>query len=296
MELSRVAAYFDKTQIDVFDDAAGLWIEAEVTGQFKLADDFISIFNRPTRRRMLFLSPDEYDKMKNNSLIREPVTGLLYLFGEPQFDLLEDPYRVTLPLHKVLLQTTVTRRATIGGAGDPGVLVDTALTPVYADIELRTLADDGDTDNSLHSKQFIWLPKNADVVAGDVLVFDGITYIVQVTYQDTGFLGARITSEPDSRVDFTYRQRTGDPTFNNSTGVYTPNYSNFFISAELDSIEEESDDGDIVSDTLYTVFIEYLAIGFTPNIGDAMVIDSDDRIIVKLTRERHLESWKVILR
>lgn len=296
MELALAAAHFDRTVIDVYDDGNSRWLNAEIKGQFKLADDFISIFNRPTRRRMLFLAPDQYEKIKTFSLIREATTGFLYLFGEPQHDIAEIAYRTTLPLHKVANQTTVTRWATIGPSNDPGILVDSVLTPVYADTELRTLNQEGDTDQSIYNKKFMWLPRTANVIKGDILVFDNVTYKVLSTYFDTGLLSARITTEPDSRETFTYRQRAGDPTFNNGTGVYTENYDNFQISAELETLEEESDDGEITSDTLYTILIEYLAIGFTPNIGDAMILDANDKLIVKVDRVRHLESWKVVLR
>lgn len=296
MELSQAASYFDKTYLDIYDNVNELWLNKEVIGQLKLSDDFISIFNRPTRRRMLFVSPTEYDKMKNFSLLRENDTGFLYLFGEPQYDILETAYRTTIPLHKVALQTTVTRRATIGPGNDPGVLLNTTLPAVYADIELRTISDDGETDNSIHSKHFMWFPSDSDVIKGDKLVFDEVDYKVLTTYKDIGFLGARVTDEPDSREDFTYRQRTGDPTFNSSAGTYTPNYTNFFISAELEGLQEDSESGSITKDKLYTIQIEYKAIGFTPNIGDAMILDSKDRVIIKIDREKHLESWGVTLR
>lgn len=296
MELGDVAKHFDKTNIDVYNELISEWENDLILGQFKLADDFISIFNRPTRRRMLFLHPDAYEKISQFSLIREAKTGFLYIFGEPQYDLADSAYRVTLPLHKVVSQTTITRRATTGPSNDPGILGDTVLPASYCDIELRTLSNEGDTDQSIYEKHFIWLQKTVDLIKGDILVFLGETYKVLSVYKDTGFTGARITNEPDSRETYTYRQRSGDPTYVPLTGAYTLNYNDFQISAELEGIESESDDGNITFDVLYTVLIEYSLIGFTPAIGDAITIGGKDKVVVKVERPKHLESWKVTLR
>jgi len=296
MELKLAASYFDKTSIDVYDDTAVEWSNSLIKGQFKLADDFISIFNRPTRRRMLFLSPDEYSKISNFSLIREPESGFLYLFGEPQHDLMESSYRTTLPLHKVRSQTTVNRRGTVGPTNDPGGLVDSFLTPVYADIELRTLTQEGSTDKSIYTKEFMWMQKDADVIKGDILLFEGITYRVLQTYLDTGFKGARITDEPDSRENVTYRKRISDDTYNNTTGGYTKNLQDFVIAVEIQGSKAEDDQGEIALDKTYTVLIEFAAIGSPPESGDFIVIDTEDREIIKVEREKNLASWKVVLR
>ena len=68
MELNSISGYFDDVTLDVLK-ADGTWSMNRLKGQLKLADDFISIFNRPTRRRMLVLTPAQHKRL-NGTVVR----------------------------------------------------------------------------------------------------------------------------------------------------------------------------------------------------------------------------------
>jgi len=294
MNLTSIAGYFDDTSIDVLR-SDGVWQKNKFKGQIKLADDFISIFNRPTRRRMLTLSPANYKKL-NGTVIRVRDADETFLIGNPQKDLGEGgTYRVTMPLNKSADIVDIERKQVTGVGEDVGVLVSSAVGSYHMDLELRTLTAEGETLNSTISKYFFWFPSDCPIKKDDEFTYDTENFRVLEAYNDTGFRGVRVTTEKDSRENLTYRQIQGEPVFNNTTGAYVTNYRDLLISAEVKEVAsmKTGRSEKLFEDKIYTVLIESGHIGVIPTTKDLVSIDGTDRKILSAVRDRHINSWEL---
>ncbi len=296
MELDSIAGYFDDTKIDVLS-SSGRWQVNQFKGQLKLADDFISIFNRPTRRRMLTMSPKSYKKL-NGTVIRIPASGEVFFVGNPQQDLGGGgSYRVTCPLNKAQDQVEVYRKEVEGEGEDVGALVSKSVGTYYMDLELRTLTADSDSVDATISRFFFWFPSDSPLSRGDMFDYNDETFKILEVFNDTGFRGVRATTEEDSREQLVYRQLTGDPIYDNASGTYSNSYDDFIISAEVKEITENRElDGQLFEERIYTVIIEESNIGVTPSLKDSITIDDEDRKIEGLVRNRHARTWEVSCR
>ena len=294
MELSSISEYFDDTSVDVLRASDGVWQVAKIKGQIKIADDFISIFNRPTRRRMLLLSKREYENL-NGSVIRITEDETVYLIGNAQKDYGKGGvYRITLPLNKAESLVEVFRKSVSGPSNDPGALARVSLGNFYMDLELRTLSQEGDDLTSTFSKYFFWFDKSTNFLVGDEFDHDGKTFRVLESYMDTGFRGVRATTAEDARETLTYRQQSGQSVQTPSSGVYVTPYTNTTFSAEvLEKIESRPNGVKPFEVVIYTVLVEQNHLGVTPSTRDKVVIDSADRDIIKVVKNRRDKTWEL---
>lgn len=294
MELSRISEYFDDTDLDVLRSSDSVWQHKRITGQIKISDDFISIFNRPTRRRMLLLSETQYNNL-NGNVIRVTGSDTVYLIGNPQKDYGKGGvYRVTIPLNKAQSLVEVFRKNVTGPSNDPGALVRTSLGNFYMDLELRTLSQEGEGLNSTFSKYFFWFDNDTTFTEGDEFDYDNKTFRIVESYMDTGFRGIRATTETDARETLTYRKQSGPTVQNPATGRYVTPYSDTTFSAEiLEKIESRPNSGGVSEVVIYTVLVEQDHLGVTPSTRDKVIIDGSDRDIVKIVKNRRDKSWEL---
>jgi hypothetical protein len=296
MQLSQIASYFDDQPFDVYDKATGTWLPEAIKGQLKIADDFVSLFNRSTRRRMLLLNPEEHAKLRDNNVVR--VSGLTeaVMLGHPQFDASGgEVYRVTIPANSVRGEATHVRKQPTGPANDPGPLVAVNLGTIFFDLELRTVEVTGASDVVTAGKYFIYMPAGSDVQELDELTYNGVTYRLTELYDDSGFLAARATTTPDLRQTFTYTYVTDTNVFDNNTGAYTENVTTYQITGEISKVEEAEKTFNDALKTKYTIIIGTTHIGFPPRVGDRILVDGADRNILKVSRDRYADAWEVEL-
>lgn len=296
MELTPISGYFDDTYLDVLR-SDGSWQIRKLKCQIKLADDFISIFNRPTRRRMLVLTPDQHSRL-NGTVIRISGADEIYLIGNSQKDMgAGGVYRVTLPMNKTTDRVEIFRKCTKGTDDNPGALVRESMGFYYMDLELRTLTNEGETLSASIAKYFFWFQRDIDLLADDEFTFEDVTYRVLESFYDTGFRGARVTTEDDSREAIHYKRLSGDSVYDNETGEYSLSYNDYDISAEISEImESRRDSGQLYEDVIYKVLVQDEHIGFRPSTKDKVVIDDYERNIDSIIRDRHNKSWELTCR
>lgn len=296
MDLKRIASYFDTQPFDVYDSVSGTWSIEAFYGQLKAADDFVSLFNRATRRRMLFVSPDQFVGIGQGSVIRISGGGEPLILGHPQEDAaFGEVYRYTIPCNYASRFGTIKRRKPAGPANDPGPLVETVIGTSYFDVELRTVEKSGDDLTFSVGKYFLYLPYGVSIEEGDTIEVSPTEYyrIVEI-YEDSGLLAARATTAEDLRQDFTYKRVNGSGTFDNNLGRYVENVTTYTVAGEVIDITSTDSTLSVASKPKYKILIPMDNIGFMPNVGDKITLDGQDRNVISVTRDRLNHSWDVV--
>ena len=206
MNLRKVAASFETTHFDTYDETLDTWTECGMQGKVLPLDRFLSNFNRPTKRRSLGLSPTAVVPTSNT--LRVPATGEIYFIGELRQDSQNSvAYDQLGILHRSTTLGTVNRRAPAGPSNDPGWLVDAVSSTHYMDMELRSASEIDEHEQRFDGSYFAVLPPHADLQPWDRLNVGGLDYIVQISHMDSGFRFARAINRIDPRKDFVYHSR-----------------------------------------------------------------------------------------
>jgi len=273
MNLRRVANKFETTSFDIFNESTQLWETEGMDGKIMPIDRFLSIFHRATRRRALGLSPNA--TLPTSNTIRDASTGQAYVVGLVRADAAKDTaYDSTGILHGCDYIASILRKAPIGLASDPGVLVETTVGQHYMDIELRASAESPETTDEYDAHFFLTAPAQADIQQWDFVNYNGTSYHIQTVYNDSGLKMARVVEQADPRVDVTFHKRAATAAYAPATGVVTSgmvNYaiSGFFRGFQLKDVNEESiSSGDV------QFIIEQDNIGVVPTNHDELTWES----------------------
>jgi hypothetical protein len=218
MDLFQVSAYFDSTHFLVWDFDAQTWVQG-FEGQIKRADNFVSIWNRPTRKRMLYA---QIDTNIESSVVKVEATGEIFMLGSSQDDAhLNKGYRKVLNAHEAYGSAVISRKQPTLVGGVRSYAEDIVVETTFGDYELR--ATDRLSDDRLlgYGEYFLFLPSNSTVRDLDTVLIGGIRFYVYEVYKDSGFVTCRATSKGDDRIDFQYVS-LGSPTYNPSTQTVTP--------------------------------------------------------------------------
>lgn len=256
MDLRRVANKFETTAFDVFNETTLLWETGTLTGKVMPIDRFLSIFHRATRRRSIGISPSS--AIPAHHTIREPLTGKAYIMGLIRGDVKDGAYydRVGI-LHGVDVLGQVHRKAPVGPANDPGILVDSVIGSHYMDVELRSASESDEGVENFESHFFLTAPYHSDLMPWDFITYEGESYQVQVPYVDSGMRMARVVKRDDPRVDVVFHKKSGtsgyDPaTQTVTTGIVDYQISGFFRGfglADVDGVAVSSGDVQFVVQT-----------------------------------------------
>ncbi|MGD2065547.1 MAG: hypothetical protein PVI43_00070 [Candidatus Bathyarchaeota archaeon] len=220
MDLRRVAAKFEHTEFEGYDEDTQTWDTEALTGKVFPVDRFLSNFHRPTRRRMLGLAPGTV--LPDSSTIKVPETGEIFMIGEVRQDARNGAaYDSVGILHRAETTCTVNRKAPAGPTDNPGHLVNSEIGHHYVDIELRALQEQEEAEEEFEGHYFIVLPPHADIEEWDQITISSDNYFIKSSYIDSGFKFARADKREDPRVDFTYHRREDTSAYNASTGVVT---------------------------------------------------------------------------
>jgi hypothetical protein len=221
-EISRRAL---NEKMDGYSVATNSFTPEAFVGRVDIADRFLSNFNKPLRRRMLFSAPGTV--FPASMTFRHPGTQQVYLIGQSRSDALAGDPTIQLSVcHLVTDDGTsssglaeVTRRQPAGPANDPGWLVTQTLPPTFVDFEFRTSSTEADSYELKTGNYFGFVPSNTGLKEWDYITLHGKSFRVIDVFPDSGLLGLRVDLEPDSRIDFTLHIK-GARTFNRSTGEY----------------------------------------------------------------------------
>lgn len=222
MRLGKIAAFKIKESMEAWDPATGQFTPDAFLGRIDLTDRFLSNFNKPLRRRMMFTRHGT--KMPDSLTIRHPGTRQVYLVGQTRPDATEGkPYLdltvlqlVTDDPHGSSGLATLYRKQPMGPANDPGWLVETKLGQAFMDLEFRTSANEADTFEIKIENYYAFLPRNIELEPWDYIELHGKRYRVVDTFKDSGFTGLRVDLEPDVRINF-YLHVEGSRVYDKST-------------------------------------------------------------------------------
>lgn len=286
MFLGRIAQKFMREQFLPWDaSAADFDTENPFEGRLAPVDRFLSIYNRPTRMRQLFIKPGT--QLPASLVFKHATTGDIYAAGEDRSDTrfnvdCGDPYVTIVMAHEVTPNgqgttgmATHYRRSPTGPASEPGWYVKRKVADVYVDLEYRTNAAQEGVYDARVSDFYAWAPICSQVNELDTFELDGREYRVTDVYTDMGFLGMKLRQEPDPRVDLYVI--TSERAYNDATHQFEGVETKHPVTAIVSGQREQA-----VWDKLpnaIEVVIDVDAIGFAPKGGMKVEIDGIVRMV-----------------
>ena len=176
MEFSAVAKKFDTVSFDAYDFVSGFWNSNQLKGQLKEADDFVTIYNRVTRKRMLHTAPQE---VIGSSVIRVSTTQEIYMVGTPQSDILhEAAYRQINGLHKPSGPAVHRRLTPVEVLGVSQWATNATIRNTFADYELRSVDENQNTKIDNFGQFFLFCPGDESLQRQDTVEVDGQVFFV----------------------------------------------------------------------------------------------------------------------
>jgi hypothetical protein len=292
MNLRKVAAKFETTSFDVFNETTQLWESDGFTGKVMPIDRFLSIFHRATRRRALGLSPGAIIPASNT--LRDPATGQAYIMGLTREDSRNaTAYDQTGILHGCDYIAEIFRSAPVGAVDDPGVLVPASVGEHYMDIELRASAENEEATGTFDGHFFLTAPAQADLEQWDFIVYQGTSYQVHTVYNDSGMTMARIVERDDPRVDIVFHHKGATSDYDPSTGTVTAGMTDYNVSGFFQGFELTDIDNDAVSSGDLQFIIKQSHIGVTPTIQDELTWEGQRYKVRSVQRDFTEEQYKL---
>jgi len=223
MKLKKIAAKKFTEKMEAWNPVTETWVPNSFLGRIDLTDRFLSNFNKPTRRRMLFTSDDVV--FPPSLTIRHPGTKDIYLLGTKRTDARDGNPYVALTILQLVTDlpggtsglATITRKVVQGPPENPGWLVDTVLAKSYIDTEFLSSTEEESTSDLRIERYNAYLPLNIQPREWDFITLHGTKYRVLDTFADSGFFGLRIDHEGDFRSNFVLHvagKRTMNPVSN----------------------------------------------------------------------------------
>lgn len=275
MHLSKIAAFRITEPMQAWDPVTGNFTPDAFLGRIDLTDRFLSNFNKPLRRRMLFVRHGE--QLPESRTVRHPGTSDVYLLGQSRSDAQGgSPYVSLVVCHLVTEEpggsaglAKLYRKAPVGPADDPGWLVESLVATGYADIEFRTSATEADTLDVKVENYLCTMSRSIVAMENDRLELRGKNYRVVDTYADSGFSGLRIDEEEDPRVNFVIHV-SGDRQYDKNTHEYVENRRSYNVTGQVPGYRDFAPWAS-ESEAYIDVVIEREHIGFIPVAGTCEV-------------------------
>lgn len=208
MKLKKIAAKYITEKMEAWDMATETWKPCSFVGRIDLTDRFLSNFNKPTRRRMLFTDNDV--KYPPSLTFRHPGTKEVYLLGTKRTDARDGNPYVSLTILQLVTDVpggssglaTITRKVVQGPPENPGWLVDTVFAKSFIDTEFLSSTEEEATTDLRIERYNAYLPLCVQPREWDFITLHGVKYRVLDTFADSGFFGLRIDHEGDYRSNF----------------------------------------------------------------------------------------------
>ena len=269
MDLRRIANTFETTSFDIFNESTQLWESDGMEGKIMPIDRFLSIFHRATRRRALGLAPGTV--LPDSHTIRDPATGQAYIVGLIRTDSAKAvAYDSVGILHGVDSIGTISRKATVGPADDPGILASSDVGSHYMDMELRSSVEADERIDTFESHFFLTTPTQSDIQQWDFITYQGRIFQVQAAYNDSGMNMARVVEKDDPRVDVTFHKKGDTSDYNPITGVVTSGLVDYAVSGFFRGFAITEIDGSAVSSGDMQFIISQEHIGVVPTNQDEL--------------------------
>lgn len=301
MNLRRISKHFDSAEFEYLDPATRLWVDG-FEGRLAATDRFLSNFNRPTRKRMLYTDFDT--NLSQVDVVRHKVTGDVYLIGVARKDTFKLAKTTQLLIcHMVTpngLSAGVAQvlRPTVSGSGDDLGWVQMAdIGQAYVDFELRATSREPGSKDTEIGMYYAWTESSWPFKDGDKLLVNGQHYIVEETAYDAELQHLRVISRDQYYTDVVFtvgQSRQLDRDSNRFVDVEeTRNVSGYLV-----SLHDSNDgyDADVADYAELRIRTEH--IGFRPLPGMKVFIPEVQKHyqVRYVEQSEHRQQWIVRLR
>ena len=291
MDFAQAAAFFDCQNFDHYDFNTSSWVENSFTGQIRRADDFTSIWNRPTRKRMMFTAPSVTIP---SSVVRVSNTLEIYLVAHGFSDThANSSYRVLTALHQSAGSTVHNRKTPVEVLGVKGWATESLVANTFSDVELRSVNESQESRLLNYGNYFIFTPSDTDLRRHDTLVLDGTAYYILESYKDSGMVCARATIEPDERVDFVYVAK-GTEVYDTSTQTTSSVDVLYNTTGKIKPLmSQDLKNSDVIKDRVQVMLLESY-ISYEPKVNDLVRYLGKDYSVDMVQRDAGLEEWTLL--
>lgn len=239
----RIALRRVNEPMEAWDPATETFVPDSFRARLDPTDRFLSNFNKPTRRRMLFAAED--CAFPESRTFRHPGTQDVYLLGVTRKDSLGGNPYLGLTVCQLVTDepggssglATIYRREALGPRSDPGWLVERVFARAYMDMEFRTSANEPDATDLKIENYYAFLPLSVQPQEWDFIELHGVRYRVVDTFADSGFFGLRIDHENDFRTDFVL-EVTGKRVLDPATEQYIDSSRSYNVTGMLKNLNE----------------------------------------------------------
>lgn len=287
--------------LEVFDDASQSFAGDTFLGRIDLTDRFLSIYNRPTRKRQLYTRPDT--PLPASFIFRHKGSGDVYIVGQTRTDSRSDvsggdPYIAITMLHLVTPnpngssgQAVHTRKQPLGPPDNPGWLQEVVLGTPFMDVEFRTSSSEAGVYDSKIENYYAWTPINVVAEQWDFFELNGIKYRNIDNFTDIGMRGLRLDREGDPRIDVVIHK---------SSRVYDPvehAYVTTKVAFNVTMIVPE--DTDIASwaaekaASSVVLVVDRGHIGFAPTAGNEIEYQGRRRLVKNVTTQAGEKQYRL---
>lgn len=298
MNLKKAALRWCKEPIEAWDPVTETWTQDYFRGRVDLMDRFLSNFNKPTRRRMLFAAHDA--PFPPSLIIRHPGTKDVYIIGAKRQDARAGNPYVGMTILQLCTDEPGTssgyaelhRRVALGPANDPGWLVDTVIGKTFVDTEFRTSSDQEEAHDLKIENLLFYIPRTIELKAWDYIHFHGGKYRVIDSFPDSGFSSGRIDEQEDTRVNFKLIVK-GNESYDDETGRWLKDDVTYNVTGVVLRDEKfalwASQSQDYV-----TVYIDEKNIGVVPEPNlMSLVADGVTRVIRQVSTQAGTAQWEL---
>ena len=287
MEFSNVASFFDTVTFDAYDFASGFWNSNQFIGQLQEADSFVTLWNRPTRKRMLHTAPQE---IISSSVVRVNATGEIYMVGTDQSDILNDQnYRRISGLHRPQGPAVHRRLTPVEVAGVSGWASNVVVRNTFADVELRSVDENQNTKIDNYGQFFLFCPSDEALQRQDTVEVGGAVYFVIEPYLDGGLSCARVSLHPDERMNFVYKSFLGSG-YDPNTQSNVPTFTSYNATGKVTSTLAKTTMGSEVGESL-DIMLHDRFITFEPKLKDEIVFRGSTFRVSDKKRNSILSEW-----
>lgn len=298
---------------------------AEFLARMAPTDRFLSIYNRPTRMRQVFVKPNT--TLPASLVVKHPMTGDVYLLGtqrqDTKFDVASGkPYVEIIMAHLVTPNNqgtsgvfTVTRKTLpdvteyddfqdmidTDYAGRDiyqdddgnvyGWLEDKQVAQAYGDVEFRTTKAEAGTYDMREGDYYGWFAVNAGLQDYDRLELDGRAYYVVMEYTDLGFTSVTLSHHQDRYQNFKFV--TSERTYNSATHQYdTVEVLKEVTGIIPDDVEKTAWAGGTPSSIQLAIDVNH--IGFEPKVNEYVEYEGRRRKIKTAYLQAAKMQWLVV--
>lgn len=280
MNPKRLYGRFQNVPISWYDNVQHDYLLTSDKVSISVVDQFLSNFNRPTRRRMMQCDPEM--EFGESLTLRDEGTGNLFIVGEPRSDQMRStPYVSSYLLHLVtpvpggsagLAQ--VIRKVAKGPKENPGWLEPELHARTYMDVEVAAVVHETGVEEVYENSVLVFMPRSVTVKRFDLIYINDREYRVSTMYADSGIHIAKCFEEADDRINVLYRRSAeGKPRhYDAELGEFVSTDEDYKVTVRFVKNHNFAS-WDAESQNYKDLVIEYDNIGFRPTSKDHVIID-----------------------